>query len=184
MRKVKAFLIKHNRKIPGAIIFGCLFLILVIGAATLAKDKTQTQKIVDLAQEIKIQNNYLREQNEQLERQNNQLKAQAETNERIAKEGRNFIKCMFSLWAKYTRDAIPVTIENYNQCIASYQLPLLTAPPASPSTKKPPQNTSRQGATPSSGNQTRQNNPPPKPPESILPIINEPVIGCIMDICI
>lgn len=180
IRMVKAFSQEIVRRLP--YIVGILLVLLFITGwlsyqktaegVQIAKDNSNTIK--EQGVDIKL----LTEQNKQLSEQSNIL----------ASQNKAYIKCVATVFAKYTQDGRAVVIEDLERCVVT-SLSIDTPPaqstptgrsPASSNTSQPQTNNKTGGG----GGQSPKEPDPPKPPE---PPKNEglipdfvPVIGPLL----
>jgi len=179
LKTAQLWLHRNNQLISRIIVGLVIGLLLLFSIVQLIKINDQSNRIAILT-----------ELNKQLNEQTNVLAAQAlknsEENQDLAKQNRAYSRCIAEIFAKHTRDNLPITILNLDTCqVGNQNDNLLTMPseggqaspnnpPASPvpSTKQPSQ--PKRGNSPQLKPRSNKQNPeapasPAQPQNSIIP---------------
>ncbi len=183
LQAAQLWLHRNNRLISRVIVGFVIGLLLLFSIVQLIKINEQSGRIAILT-----------ELNKRLNEQTNILARQAvknsEENQDLAKQNRTYSRCIAEIFAKFTRDDIPITILNLDTCQIGNQSDAKTnAPTSGPTGTNPtpkasiPNNNSPQSSTklsnPSPTGTSPQGNPPapqPSPSPSKPP---DNTIGCL-----
>lgn len=148
--------IHHNyRWVLSAI---AVFLGVFLMTASLISIGNQNQ-LISQVKDLSEQNRQLSEDNKNLNSQSKQI---AEENQFIATQSRDYIRCLATVFAQYTHDFIPVTIESLDTCTVKSE-PNQTSPD-SRGTNSQPRTDSQAPSSSSSGQPSAPSSPPTPPP--------------------
>lgn len=159
LKDIQIFNHRHYKAIRNASI--AIIIICLLGVPSilsLRKQGEQTEQIKNLTEQVKT-----------LSEKNVTLNEEQRT---VVIQNRSYTRCLANIFAKYTRDFKPVTIENLDACILQYDTSGNISPKAS-KTSSGQSGSSSKNNTSSPAPQQNNSQPPPSPP---------PLLNCKVDL--
>lgn len=157
-RQLQLWIHDHYGDIKHWLIIIVGFILVVFAMVSYANQNRLLDRVATLSQ----QNKSLSEQNRRLNQEN---KSYAKETQGVVLQNRSYIKCLSNIFAQYTHDFVPITIENLEQCTtqsggtfgnslqansSSSSSVFHSSPNNTPSSKSAQPNNSQPGGNPSS----------------------------------
>lgn len=173
IRTIRAYWSESLKRIPYVILIFLLIIIFQNRGNTNANERSlqDTQTLISAGSQ-----------------RSKQIKELTAQNQRISKENQNYIKCIAQIFAQYTRNGKPITIENLDKCKFSVvQTSGITMPQiismASPSPTSPVNSANSPKRSKTAKKSSKQPKPAPAPKQSIIPFKKRCTIE-IFGVCI
>jgi hypothetical protein len=167
VKHLQLWIHRHDMQIRRWLSYIAVGALLVFSLITLSGQNILLTKVEKLTEENKI----LAEQNKEL---NTYTKQAIKDNQSLARQNRSFVLCGFQVFAKYTRDRMPIEKLNLDKCTTGSQTKATDDTPTGGTTPSgSPSNANPQKSTPQSAKPASPSKPEPKP----TPTEPEPITG-------